>query len=95
MFMNRTVAPDADGLVNYWKFDEGVGTKSFDLTASKQKLYFCGANWSSDKPNVVNAGMTDETGFYLIPESTTGQVLRLSPNPPRIFTSTSRWSSIR
>ncbi|MFM8487684.1 MAG: LamG domain-containing protein, partial [Bacteroidota bacterium] len=63
MFMNRTVAPNAAGLVNYWKFDEGVGSKSFDLTASKQKLYFCGASWSSDKPNVVNAGLTDETGF--------------------------------
>ena len=67
MFMNRTVAPDANGLVNYWKFDEGVGTKSFDLTATKQKLYFCGASWTTDKPAVLNAGLTNDMGFYEIP----------------------------
>ena len=67
MFMNRTVAPDARGLVNYWKFDEGVGSKSFDLTATKKKLYFCGTGWTTDKPDVVNAGLSDETGFYAIP----------------------------
>ncbi len=67
MFLNQTVAPDMDGLVNYWKFDEGTGSKTFDLTATKQKLYFCGAGFSSDKPDVLNAGMTNEDGFYKIP----------------------------
>ncbi len=67
MFLNRTVAPDMDGLVNYWKFDEGTGSKTFDLTPAKQKMYFCGASFSSDKPNVLNAGLTNEDGFYKIP----------------------------
>ena len=67
MSMNQTVAPNAPGLVAYWKFDENVGSKSFDLTPARQKLYFCGVGWSSDKPPVTNAGVTDETGFYAIP----------------------------
>jgi hypothetical protein len=67
MFLNTTVAPDMDGLVNYWKFDEGTGSKTFDLTATKQKLYFCGADFSNDKPDVLNAGLTNEDGFYEIP----------------------------
>jgi len=67
MFLNRTVAPDMAGLVNYWKFDEGTGSKTFDLTAAKQKVYFCGAAFSTDKPNVSNAGLTNEDGFYKIP----------------------------
>ncbi|MFM8489651.1 MAG: LamG domain-containing protein, partial [Bacteroidota bacterium] len=85
MFMNRTVAPNAAGLVNYWKFDEGVGSKSFDLTASKQKLYFCGASWSSDKPNVVNAGLTDETGFYAIPGINYGAGTTFIATPSKKF----------
>jgi hypothetical protein len=67
MFLNTTVAPDMNGLVNYWKFDEGTGTKTFDLTAAKQKLYFCGAGFATDKPDVANAGMTNADGFYKIP----------------------------
>ncbi|MFN5236832.1 MAG: LamG-like jellyroll fold domain-containing protein, partial [Bacteroidota bacterium] len=85
MFLNRTVAPNAAGLVNYWKFDEGVGSKSFDLTSTKQKLYFCGASWSSDKPNVVNAGLTDETGFYAIPGINYGAGTTFVATPSKKF----------
>ena len=66
MFQNRTVASNMDRLVDNWKFDEGVGSKSFDQAATKQKVYLCGASWTTDKPSVVNAGVTDETGFYEI-----------------------------
>ncbi|MEO0007177.1 MAG: hypothetical protein RJA20_1373, partial [Bacteroidota bacterium] len=85
MFLNRTVAPNSAGLVNYWKFDEGVGSKSFDLTASRQKLYFCGAGWSSDKPNVVNAGLTDATGFYEIPGINYGAGTTFVAKPSKNF----------
>ncbi|MEN9415885.1 MAG: hypothetical protein RLZ62_2189, partial [Bacteroidota bacterium] len=85
MFMNRTVAPNAVGLVNYWKFDEGVGSKSFDLTASKQKIYFCGVSWTSDKPGVVNAGLTDETGFYAIPAINYGAGTTFIAKPSKNF----------
>ncbi|MEO0008597.1 MAG: hypothetical protein RJA20_2793, partial [Bacteroidota bacterium] len=85
MFMNRTVAPNSDGLVNYWKFDEGVGSKSFDLTASKQKIFLCGVNWTSDKPNVVNAGLSDETGFYAIPAVNYGAGTTFVAKPSKNF----------
>lgn len=66
MFMNRTISANAEGLVGYWKFDEGVGSKAFDQSDNNIKIYFCGASWTNDKANVVNAGVTDETGFYEI-----------------------------
>ena len=67
MIQSISVAPNKQGLVNYWKFDEGVGIKSFDLTANKQKIYLCGAQWSNDLPQIMNAGMTDATGSFRIP----------------------------
>lgn len=85
MFMNRTVAPDAAGLVNYWKFDEGVGSKTFDLTASKQKIYLCGASWITDKPDVLNAGMTNENGFYEIPGVNYGAGTTFTARPSKNF----------
>ncbi|MEY3367891.1 MAG: hypothetical protein RI973_1046, partial [Bacteroidota bacterium] len=66
MFQNQSISSSTEGLVAYWKFDEGAGVKTFDLTPSGLKLFHCGAQWSSDKPTVVNAGMTDETGSYAI-----------------------------
>ncbi|MFZ4561190.1 MAG: LamG-like jellyroll fold domain-containing protein, partial [Saprospiraceae bacterium] len=66
MLMNKTVGANTPGLEAYWKFDEGTGSKGFDLSDNKIKMYFCGAQWTSDRPNVVNAGITDETGFYRI-----------------------------
>ena len=85
MFLNTTVAPDMDGLVNYWKFDEGTGTKTFDLTATKQKLYFCGAGFSTDKPEVANAGMTNENGFYKIPGANYGAGTTFTARPFKNF----------
>jgi hypothetical protein len=85
MFLNQTVAPDMVGLVNYWKFDEGTGTKTFDLTATKQKIYFCGAGFSSDKPDVVNAGMTNTAGFYKIPAINYGAGTTFTAQPFKNF----------
>lgn len=66
MGMNRTVNSDANGLQAYWKFDEGVGSKSFDISPNKIKAYLCGAFWTSDKPEVQNAGMTNAQGIFKI-----------------------------
>ena len=85
MFMNRTVAANAQGLQAYWKFDEGVGTKGFDQTTNKIKSYLCGAIWSSDKPNVVNAGITDETGFYEIAGINYGGGTTFTAKPSKNF----------
>lgn len=85
MFLNQTVAPDMDGLVNYWKFDEGTGSKTFDLTETKQKLYFCGAGFSTDRPTVSNAGMTNADGFYKIPAINYGGGTTFTARPSKNF----------
>lgn len=73
MFLNRTVSANAEGLVGYWKFDEGVGSKAYDQTANKTTVYLCGAAWSNDRADVVNAGITDEAGYYSIAGVNYGQ----------------------
>jgi len=64
--MNATVPSNAEGLVAYWKFDEGIGSKVFDLAENQLDGYITGARFSNDRPNVLNAGVTDESGYYLI-----------------------------
>ena len=66
MMMNQSVSSNAEGLKSYWKFDEGVGSTAYDLSENRIPLYHCGTAWSDEKPDIVNAGVTDETGFYKI-----------------------------
>ncbi len=65
-YKNRTVNSDAEGLVAYWKFDEGIGTKAYDLSPNRLTMYLCGSEWTDDRPDVVNGAVTDEAGFYKI-----------------------------
>jgi len=65
-YKNRTVNSDATGLAAYWKFDEGVGSKAYDISPNSHVAYLCGSEWSNDRPEVVNGAVTDETGFYKI-----------------------------
>ncbi|MEI6411450.1 MAG: LamG domain-containing protein, partial [Bacteroidota bacterium] len=66
MLMDKTASSTTPGLFSYWKFDEGTGAKAFNISKNKITAYLCGAVWTSDKPTVLNAGSTDETGFYQI-----------------------------
>lgn len=66
MFKNRTVNSDADSLSAYWKFDEGVGSKAYDISANRHIIYLCGPQWTDDRPNVVNGAITDAAGYYKI-----------------------------
>ena len=64
---NRSVSKSEDGLVSYWKMDEGVGAKVFDNTTIPTNAnIYGGATFSSDKPEVYSAGVTDVTGYYVI-----------------------------
>ncbi|MBK7939622.1 MAG: LamG domain-containing protein [Lewinellaceae bacterium] len=65
-YKNRTVNSDADGLAAYWKFDEGVGAKGYDISQKRLKVYLCGPEWVTDRPDVVNGAVTDASGFYKI-----------------------------
>jgi hypothetical protein len=66
MIQGQSISSTMPGLVAYWKFDEGTGSKAFDLTPNKHTAFHCGTQWSNDKPTVINAGITDETGSYAI-----------------------------
>ncbi|MEY3367798.1 MAG: hypothetical protein RI973_953 [Bacteroidota bacterium] len=85
MFLHQTVSAETNGLVAYWKFDEGAGSKAFDLTDNQIRLFFCGAEWSSDKPPVVNAGFTDANGFYKIEGINYGAGTTFTATPSKNF----------
>lgn len=63
---NITVPSNADGLVGYWKTDEGMGQKIFDITENNIDGFMFGPTFSDDSPEIMNAGITDGTGFYSI-----------------------------
>jgi hypothetical protein len=63
---NLTVSRSAPNLVAYWKFDEGMGVRAFDLSDNDMHAYIRGATFSADAAPVNNAGFTDASGFYAI-----------------------------
>jgi hypothetical protein len=63
---NRSVSKSETGLISYWKMDEGIGIKVFDNTTIPTNANVYGATFSSDKPEVYSAGVTDVTGYYVI-----------------------------
>ena len=86
MFMKQSGNSDANGLVAYWKFDEGVGNKAFDLTGNRLQLYFCGPEWDkADIPNVVNAAISNENGFYKIAGVNYGAGTTFNVSPSKNF----------
>lgn len=65
MVMEGTASSTTPFLSHYWKFDEELGEKSFDIV-NRHQLYFCGAQFDEDRPLVRTAGISNEDGFYLI-----------------------------
>jgi hypothetical protein len=61
-----TASSAADGLVAYWKFDEGLGRKAFDISPNGMDAFINGASFAADTPDILNAGMTDGGGYYII-----------------------------
>ncbi|MFN5576842.1 MAG: LamG domain-containing protein, partial [Bacteroidota bacterium] len=85
-FMKQSGNADLNGLVAYWKLDEGVGNKAFDLTSNRFKLYFCGPQWDNiDKPEVVNTALTDASGFYKLVGINYGAGNTFTVTPSKIF----------
>ncbi len=83
--MNATVPSTADGLVAYWKLDEGIGEKVFDLAENQLDGFITGATFSNDRPNVLNAGITDESGYYLIDGINYGGGQNFTARPSKDF----------
>ena len=64
---NRSISKSENGLVAYFKMDEGLGNKTFDTSILPTSAFiYGGATFSADKPEVYNAGISDETGYYII-----------------------------
>ena len=65
---NRSLSKTENGLVAYWKMDEGIGLKVFDSATlpTNATIYGLNAKFSSDIPQVYNAGISDVTGYYAI-----------------------------
>lgn len=61
-----TASKLTEGLVAYWKFDEGLGSKVFDISNNNMDGSLNGTQFSDDTPEVKNGAMTDVTGYYFI-----------------------------
>ncbi len=61
-----SLTPD---LKYYWKMDEGMGTKTFDVLR-RSRIFFCGAVFSSNKDEdrapIATSGVTNSSGYYRI-----------------------------
>ncbi|RMF06653.1 MAG: hypothetical protein D6762_08990, partial [Candidatus Neomarinimicrobiota bacterium] len=62
----HTLNGEEAGLYAYWKFDEVLGEKIFDLTAHDIDGYVCGLERTELHAPVYVSGITDATGSYLI-----------------------------
>lgn len=72
------------GLSHYWKMDEEQGTRSFDVI-KRQKLYFCGATFDVQRPNVHTSGKTNAQGYYRIESASYGTGTTFLAKPMKDF----------
>ena len=87
IFLTRdlTVSKSTANLVAYWKFDEGLGAKVFDLSDNDMHAFLNGAIFSSDAAPVNNAGFTDEGGLYAIEGVNYSQAQTFTATPVKNF----------
>jgi len=64
--MHRVVDADDVGLVAEWRFDEGIGSKVFDITDASYDGHITGATWSDENPIIHNSAFTNMDGNYSI-----------------------------
>jgi hypothetical protein len=87
IFLNKdiTVPGNSAGLVAYWKFDEGLGDRSFDISPNEMHAYVFGPSFTNDHSKVQNAGISDETGFYAIEGINYSKVENFTATPSKVF----------
>ncbi|RMF01019.1 MAG: T9SS C-terminal target domain-containing protein [Bacteroidetes bacterium] len=69
IMLSKDITPSSStpGLVAYWKFDEGTGSKTFDLSGNEMTARIFGATFDNeDYPPIRNGALTDASGFYTI-----------------------------
>ncbi|HLO54720.1 MAG TPA: LamG-like jellyroll fold domain-containing protein [Saprospiraceae bacterium] len=82
--MEGTASSQTPFLSHYWKMDEELGEKSYDLK-KRHKLYFCGARFDIERPPVRTAGMTNEDGYYRIESASYGTGTTFLAQPMKSF----------
>ena len=93
--MTTTGTANTADLKYYWKFDEELGDKSFDIV-NRIKLYFCGAEFSTatydpvdnartDIPTVYTAALSNNSGFYSIESASYGTGTTFTARASKFF----------
>ena len=82
--MFGTASSLTNGLTYYWKMDEELGEKSYDLK-NRVKLFFCGATFDVDRPPVRTAGKTNNQGYYRIESASYGTGTTFLADPSKSF----------
>ncbi|MEM6321436.1 MAG: LamG domain-containing protein [Bacteroidota bacterium] len=89
-----TVPSDYEGLVAYWKLDEGLGTKAFDLSKNGMDALLLdtgtafadkGPTFTSNTPAILNAGITNNGGYYTIEGINYSAEQSFTATPSKIF----------
>lgn len=82
--MEGTASSLTPGLRYYWKMDEELGDKTFDIIG-RRRLYFCNAKFDKDRPPVHTAGKTNEDGYYRIESANYGTGTTFLARPMKNF----------
>ena len=82
--MEGTASSLTPGLSHYWKMDEELGLKSYDIV-KRNKLYFCGVAFDADRPPVRTAGKTNAEGYYRIESASYGTGTTFLAEPMKEF----------
>ncbi|HMS97553.1 MAG TPA: T9SS type A sorting domain-containing protein [Saprospiraceae bacterium] len=82
--MHGTASSQTPNLDFYWKMDEELGEKSYDIK-NRLKLFFCGVTFDSDIPPVRTAGTTNEEGYYRIESASYGTGTTFLAEPMKSF----------
>ena len=82
--MEGTASSQTPFLSHYWKMDEELGERSYDIK-QRHKLYFCGAAFDKDRPPVRTAGKTNAQGYYRIESASYGTGTTFLAEPEKDF----------
>ena len=82
--MMGTASSLTPNLSHYWKMDEELGVRSYDVI-NRHKLYFCGATFDIVRPAVRTSGKTNGEGYYRIESVSYGTGTTFLAKPMKDF----------
>ena len=85
MSADISASKNSRGIVGYLKFDEGIGSKTFDITDNNIDGFINGATFSSEIPDITSGGMTGVDGFYSIEGINYSKVQSFLAKPSKSF----------